>query len=213
MPRGGGAVARSGSAGTDGEGDQREEQVERQREHDDDERCAEDLLVTAQLQSLDDVEADAAQVHVPGERDGGDDLQRRAAQPADEQRQSERSLDLEQDLPLRHAHGSRRVDGAAVHRLHARVGAGQDGRDREQHEGDDGTDLAAGDAQHEYEQQDEAEARDRSSGSGEPDRDLPALTGVPDEVAQRDRDGRGDEHRDRREADVLADRLRERQCA
>ena len=68
------------------------------------------------------------------DRRGGDDVDRRRLDAAEDQRQRERQLDPADDLRAGHAHAARGVDRVAVDLAHPHVGVGEDRRDGEQHE-------------------------------------------------------------------------------
>ena len=159
----GGLGSRGDAAWDDEALEQGEDAVENEREGDDDDRGAEDLGEVPQRDALDDVVAEAAEADVRGDRHGGDDLQGRGPEPADEQRQPQRHLDLPEDLPRGHAHRAPGIDDAAVDRLEAGVRAGEDRGDREQDEGHDGRLGLQRDAEEQHEQHDESE---RGQGTG-----------------------------------------------
>ncbi len=150
------------------------------------------------------------EVHVGGDRHGGDHLEERGADAADEERQTEGHLDLPEHLPFGHPHGARRVEHPPVDGLEARVGTREERGDREQDERDD---RGFGDAEHaeqQHEQHQESERRDRTRRTGDRDGDLPPASRVPDEPADRNGDDRGDHHRDQRVVHVLAEQDRQR---
>ena len=80
-------------------------------------------------QTVDDVTAQAAQPDVGRDRGRRDDLDRGDAQAEQDQRDRDRHLDLEQDLPPGHAHPPGGVGQLRVHPEHPFVGVDQDGRD------------------------------------------------------------------------------------
>src|SRR5690606_4981337 len=193
--------------------EQREDGVRDDGEQDDGDGASEHLLVAPQRDPPLDVDAESAEPDVGGEYRRRDDLERRAAQPADEQREPERRLDAGEHLPGGHPHRACGVGDGGVDVLHARVRAGEDGRDGEDDEDGGRRTVGVPDADEQGEHGEQAEGGQRPPGTGRRDGGLAAPAGVADAVAQRDRDHRGDEQREERVPEVLTDPLGERPAA
>ena len=112
--------------------------VDDEREEDDEDRSPEHLGVVAGLQSLEDESPEPDVGDVRREGRGGDDLQRRRPDAADDDRHAERQLDLADDLRLAHADRAGRIDRAPVDRFDPRVRTREQRRDGEDDERDDG---------------------------------------------------------------------------
>ena len=138
-----------------------------------------------------DVDDRVAERDHPGERGDrrrGDHVDRRDADAAEDQRQRQRQLHAPHDLGPRHAHAARGVDRVAVDLAHARVGVGQDRRDREQHQRQ--RQVREAHAEIGDEERDQREARHRAADVGDVDREEAALADVAEPEPERDRRSR-----------------------
>ena len=108
--------------------------VEDQRQCGDHQRADQRDVELAHLDAVDQVAAQTTEAGVRGDGGGGDDLQRRGAQPAEDQRQRVRHLDAHQHPGLGHAHRTCGVDDRAVDVGDSGVGSGQQRRDAQQHQ-------------------------------------------------------------------------------
>jgi hypothetical protein len=182
-----------------------EQQVESEGERDDEQRPAEHLVVATQAEAGNDRQAEAAEVEIGGDRHGGDDLEHRGAQAAEQERQAEGHLDAPEHLPLGHADAAGRVGDAPVDRLDARVSAREQRRDREDDEGDQRRLGPTRHAEQQHEQHEQAERRNRAGRAGDRDGDFAAAAGVADPPAEWHRDRDGDEHRHESGEQMLAE--------
>ena len=91
--------------------------------------------VVAARDAVDDEAAEAAAGQVGADRGGGDDLQDGDAEAAHDDRRGQGQLHARQDLALGEAHAPRRLDDVAVDLAEAGVRRHEDGRDGQQHHG------------------------------------------------------------------------------
>src|SRR4029077_1123138 len=121
-----------------------------------------------------------------GDRRGGDDVDRGAADPGQDARHRQRQLDPADDLRLGHADPPRGVDGGVIDLTHADERVGEDGRDTECRKDED--EDWDPDPDHGGDQGDRRQLRDRPAGVADPDRDPFAFSAVAEIEADRDRD-------------------------
>ena len=111
---------------------QREQSVEQQGQHRHHQRADQRDVKLAHLDAVDEIAAQPAEAGVGGDRRGGDHLQCRGAQPAQDQGQRVGHLHPGQHPPVRHAHRGGRIDDPRVDVGDTGIGARQQWRHTEQ---------------------------------------------------------------------------------
>src|SRR4030095_9081857 len=142
-----------------------------------------------------------------------DDLHCRGADSGEDHGQRERHFDLAPDFITRHPHSARRIDDFGLHLPHRRVSIDEDGREREQREGEKRRDESG--AEHRHHKCQHGERRQRAPDVGAGYRDLRGALRSGEQDADRDCDrdrdaecrGRQRDIRDQRPEESL--RMRE----
>src|SRR3954447_17887021 len=174
------------------------------RQDGDDDRGADLALAPVDREGHERV-AERDHAHQRRDRGGGDDIDGRGLDAAEDQRQRERQLDRADDLAVRQTHPAGGVDGVAIGLAYPHVGVGEDRRDREQRERQRHVQELGARGEERDEQRDQRHARDRPPDVGRRDRQERALAGVAEDQPERERDHQRQGHRDAADLQVLPD--------
>ena len=177
-----------------------EQAVDREREHDGDDRRG-DHALEAVGGLVDDDVAEAAAARERGQRRRGDDVDGGRADAGEDQRPRQRQLDHAQHLALAHAHPARGLDGVRVDLVDGRVGVGEDRRQRERDERD--RDVEDREAEEGEADGDQRQARQRAQHVRDVDGHERAAMAMAEQDADRQRDRDRDHDRQRADGDVL----------
>src|SRR5439155_12000461 len=157
---------------------------------------------------VDDDLTEAAAARDRRDRGRRDDEDRRDPDAGDHERQAERELDLEQDLPLAEPHAASRLDDVGIDAVDREVRVREDGRHGE-------NDERCGvvpepDAEDRQPERDQHDARQRAAETRDADREEEAAVPMSEPEAERQREQQGDPERGERELEVLAGLLEQK---